>query len=98
LGKFLKGMHLKSRLDAWSAARDRPHRELVARAGRLGLVVYRERSFFGPSEYTVSVTLDDEACVQFLAPEQVKGLLDVIEWRDAHRRSGDGGPVADSGG
>ena len=76
-------MGLKSRLDAWWAERDAPHRELVARAGRLGLILYRERSIFGPPDYTVTVTLDDEAFVPHLDREQVEGLLDVIEWRDA---------------
>jgi hypothetical protein len=78
-------MGLKSWLDACSAEREAPHRDLVARAGRLGLLLYRERGIFGPSEYTVTVTLDDEAFVPHMDREQVEGLLDVIEWRDAQR-------------
>ena len=77
-------MSLRSRLDAWRAGRNAPHRELVARAGRLGLIVYRDGGVFGPPAYTVTVTLDDEAFVSGLDREQVEGLLDVIEWRDAH--------------
>jgi hypothetical protein len=77
-------MGLRSWLDARSAEREVSRRDLVARAGRLGLFLYRsEGSIFGPSEYTVAVDLDEETCVAYLTREQVEGVLEIIEWRDA---------------